>query len=243
MSSEDRPDSARSWDSNLYGGHFTAPCLILTPMLRVAFFLALASAVAAAQAVTLYTPDTFENGTTNDWIGAPDYVTNVAGDAPGGGSRAAQIRSTGGFGAGSRLAAHNDFSRWTGNYTAANVTGVRGWFKNVGNTALNLRLVLFSGSENRTTSTVALSLPAGSGWTFHTFDARASALTGVLGLPTTSILQDVTQVMIRHDSSTPSSTGTGVVGMLLMDNIEAVPEPATMTALAVGALALLRRRK
>ena len=139
------------------------------------------------------------------------------------------------------LAAYNA-DQWAGNYTAAGITAIEADFLNPGTAPLDLRLVFFSQSFNRTTSTVAIPLPADNQWHHNTFPILPSELTDVLGSMTAAeTLANTTQFMIRHQTGIPSPGGSPVVAKLGIDNIQAVPEPAcTLPALLV--LALLRRK-
>jgi hypothetical protein len=48
--------------------------------------------------------------------------------------------------------------------------------------------------------------------------------------------------MLRHQSGPPAAQGTSESGSFSMDNVVALPEPASVTLLGAGTIALARRR-
>jgi len=187
-------------------------------------------------AVTLHSPETFEGGATGDWSGGVTF-NNVL-DAPaGGGSRSLEVTTS------ARLAFHNQSSAYSGDYLSAGATGVRVWMRNPGTLPLTMRVVLHSNNQiDRWTSATPLTLAAGSGWTSHTFSLAESDLLHVQGTQTFSqSLSDVWRLMFRHDT-VGSANGTNIPGGIVrLDNVEVVPEPATLSALVLGLLGARRR--
>jgi uncharacterized protein (TIGR03382 family) len=53
----------------------------------------------------------------------------------------------------------------------------------------------------------------------------------------------VTQIMFRHDGSTPSSGGEVINGTLGIDNVTAIPTPAAACVLGLGGVWVVRRRR
>jgi hypothetical protein len=119
-------------------------------------------------------PDTFEDGTTNNWLVnllGMDPTAPVPVNVPTGGPAGVDdaymlLTSTGGVGEGSRLAVLN-VAQWSGNYIAAGLSAVTMDLLNVGSTDLSLR-VLFQavgpmGPTDVAASTNPVLLAAGSG--------------------------------------------------------------------------------
>ena len=207
--------------------------------------MALAACAAARATIAFGQVDDFQDGTLMNW-GGGDSLQNIANGGPGGaGDRFLQAQSFGGIGGGSHLAILNN-NQWTGDYRAAGVDRVTLFMRNLGNTDLSMRVVLFDfdGGETQWTSTNANLLPAGSGWTPMSFSLRQSDLTQVEGAASYSdAITHVQRFMFRNQAGAPSNGGDAIVATAGFDNITAVPEPASLLALAAGAGALLRRRR
>ena len=88
-----------------------------------------------------------------------------------------QFGANGGVGAGSRLTAIAG-PQWTGNYLAAGVDAITLDIHNFGSTTLQLRLWLTGLAGSSALSSIAVVVPAGSGWTPARFALDTSALTG-----------------------------------------------------------------
>jgi hypothetical protein len=191
----------------------------------------LLSAAPMARAVVLFVPDTFTDGTVQEWYGG-DTVTNVGNGQLGAADRFITVATNSTSSSGSHLATHNAELRWSGDFLAASVTAIQVDMRNLGSTPLQMRLVVF-GLGNRWTSVTAASLPVGGAWQHLTFPVNSTALTRVLGTGTYSdSLMNVSQVMFRHDTDPPSSGGTTVSGMVGIDNPMAVPAPGFVGVLA-----------
>jgi hypothetical protein len=224
--------------------------------------LALAALVAAlvasapqARAVSLGQIDTFNDGTTDNWTvaasgsphPAPPHV--VGGGAGGAADDYLVLTSVGGFGPGSRLVTLNS-TQWTGNYTAAGITGIEMDVRNLGTASLNLRLLFEDATGgppvNVAATTLGFALPAGSDWTHVVFPIAASQLTATTGNASLALSR---ATMLRiYDSTGPTFPGPTSTAMLGVDNIRAVsvPEPATWTLVTAGiaaAGALTRRAR
>ncbi len=186
--------------------------------------------------------DDFQDGTIMGWTGGTG-PTNVPDGGPmGAGDRFMRLTSAGASGPGSRLGAFNA-SQWSGDYTAAGVNAVSVDLRNPTDKDLEVRAVLFSSEGARWTSTTSFALPAMTDWTRTTFSLLESDLTLALGTTSyAALMSNVQSFMLRHDAGAPDSTGEPIEAEMGVDNIEAVPEPVSFAALAVGLGALVRRR-
>jgi hypothetical protein len=207
--------------------------------------LALAGNAALAQ-ITLGQLDDFQDGTLMNWGGGAS-LQNMPDGGPGGLSdRFLQVQSFGGIGGGSRLATFNSV-QWSGDYTAAGVTHIDVWLRNLGQTDLQMRVVLFdlTGTDERWTSTVAHNLPVGGAWQRLKFSLLEQDLTRVQGSGTyANLMADVDRLMFRHQAGIPDAEGDSIAAIAGIDNVRAaVPEPASLAAFALGSLALLRRKR
>jgi MYXO-CTERM domain-containing protein len=198
---------------------------------------------APARAIVTGTQDTFQDSTVMDWSGGTT-ISNSPGGPAGDSDLFLLVASNGGAaGPGSKLAAHNADSRWAGDYIAAGVTAIEADMINVGDTSLQMRLVLFSAGE-RWTSSNFITLAPGGDWQHVSFPISASDLTRVLGSGSFAAdLAAVDQIMFRHDGSTPSAGGESISGSIGIDNITAVPSPAGIALLGLAGIAAARRRR
>ncbi|MEX2242293.1 MAG: PEP-CTERM sorting domain-containing protein [Fimbriimonadaceae bacterium] len=209
----------------------------------IAVFLLVLATGASAQ-IVLGQVDTFQDGTAQFWIGGGNIINQPNGGPAGAGDRFLSVESFGGLGGGSRLAMFNN-TQWTGDFQGAGVTAVSLHMRNLGQTDLQMRLVLFdfTGGDTRWTSTVAQPLLVGGNWQSMVFSVLEADLTRAQGAQSyADLIVDVDRMMFRHQAGGPGPEGDPIVAMAGFDNIRAVPEPATFVALGLGAL-LLRRRK
>src|SRR5688500_8739332 len=109
--------------------------------------ISLLAVSSVAEAVIVGQVDTFEDGTTMNWVvgGALGLPVTPPTNSPSGGPLGADdafllLNSTGGDGPGSRLTVLNG-SQWSGDYLAAGVTGIRMDVNNLGQTDVFLRLL------------------------------------------------------------------------------------------------------
>jgi hypothetical protein len=115
------------------------------------------------------------------------------------------------------------------------VTRIEADCLNMGTATLQMRLVLFQGSSNRYTSTVASSLPADGAWHHFLFAVDQGSLTRVGGTLTYSqLMTNVTSVMLRHQAGAPAGGGTPIATTLGIDNIQVVPAPGAAFALGLA---------
>ncbi|MCB9849320.1 MAG: PEP-CTERM sorting domain-containing protein [Phycisphaerales bacterium] len=219
------------------------------PVVRVAALaaaLALLFAPAAAQAtITLGQVDDFQDLTVQNWSGASGFFSNQDGGPAGAGDRYLRVFANQPAGSGSKVATYNQ-DQWAGDYLTAGVDAVRADIANFGATDLDMRVILLFGAGGDFTSTVPITVPADGVWRSYTFSLAAADMTQVSGIGTLNdTLASVGRLLIRHQSGPPAgiaggTTGAGVIGI---DNITALPEPASLSMLALGALFAARRRR
>ncbi len=177
-----------------------------------------------------------------NWTGGTGPTNMPDGGPLGAGDRFMRLTSAGASGPGSRLGAFNA-SQWSGDYEGAGVTAIAVDLRNPTDKDLEIRAVLFSSEGARWTSTQAFLLPAQTDWTRTTFSLLESDLTLALGSTSyQALMANVQSFMLRHDSGAPDATGEPIEAEMGVDNIEAVPEPVSFAALAVGIGAMARRR-
>jgi hypothetical protein len=213
--------------------------------------LAIAMLIAGnAIAVTIGQIDTFQSGTTEGWVAGggplgqvppvPPHVVTSGG--PGGSSDAyLVITSQGGSGPGSRLTAFNIFGQWAGNYLASGIGAIAMDLNNLASTELTIRIEFenpFAGGDEAVTNT-GITLNPGSGWTHAVFPIGLNSLTALEGTVSGALANTSVLRIIHAPGLTDSVPTAGVLGV---DNIAAVPEPATflISGVAITFLALRR---
>ena len=208
--------------------------------------LALLLGTPTASALVFGQLDDFENGTTMGWAnGVPGYLINVNTGGPAGdGDNFLQLSSDG-VGQGGRLTAFN-LQQWVGNYIAHGVTAIELDLRNQGSTQLSIRLAFKSANTAEAPGyvTQAIILPPNSGWLHFSISLTAANLTQV-GNPaaySTFFSAGVADVRIINSVSANSLNGDFIVGQLGIDNIRAVPEPATVPLVAGGVMLLAWQR-
>ncbi|HSL49439.1 MAG TPA: hypothetical protein VK878_10220 [Candidatus Deferrimicrobiaceae bacterium] len=217
--------------------------LLVVPLLLIALAPSLVWGLSIGQ------QDTFEDGTTQNWVVAvlgashPGPPMNIADGGPGGaGDNFLLLTSRGGSGPGSRLAAINLGSQWAGDFIAAGISGILMDLNNLGQTDLSLRLLFADPTvgppANVAYSTTAVLLPGGSGWTSAFFPIAPADLAPLPGFGSVAgALHNATELRLYH-SLAPGFPGEPVAAVLGVDNITATPEPTTAVLLGSGLLAL-----
>jgi hypothetical protein len=219
--------------------------------LYVVFALGLFAAY-PAHALEVGLRDDSQYGTTQGWetgVFDPNPPANVVGE---GGDRYLQVTSRGGQGPGSRLSVFNIGNQWAGDYTEAGITALSARIANFGDTDVDLRLLLADPQElgqipeNVAVTTGAVHLPAGSDWTDAVFPITPGNLTVVEG-DVGTLLAGVTELRLFHnpapDFPAPPIGPPSIVAQIGIDDVTAIPEPATAVLLAIGAGELIRRRR
>jgi hypothetical protein len=189
--------------------------------------------------------DTFDDGGVAGWsVGGihPVPPANVADGGPAGaGDNYLQLTSVGGQGPGSRLSAFN-MAQWAGDYLAAGVTAITMDLRNDGPEDVVIRLLLAgpfgpSGPENVVVTQDSAALAAGSGWMRVRFSLLAADLSVLLGTADDALSQ-AQELRLFHNPAPvftgPPVSSPAVTAQLGVDNIQAVPEPASLVLLAVG---------
>lgn len=209
--------------------------------------------LSTAHAVVLGQLDDFESGGVFNWGNggpAPDPQNIADGGPLGSGDNFLRVTSGGGGPAG-KLTTFNrvQWASATGgvdNYVAAGVTSIEMDLKNFGSTALTIRIAFKTGTGQADpgyVSTTGFSLAVGSDWQHATFSL--SDMNAANGSPGTlnSVLSNPAEMRILHSAAANTVHGDNFVGTLGVDNIRAVPEPASagLVSLGLGALALRRR--
>jgi hypothetical protein len=214
-----------------------------------------------SSAVSIGQVDTFEDGTTQNWIvgllGAPHPappVNEASGGPSGTDDNFLHLSSLGGLGAGGRLTALN-ISQWAGDYIAAGVAIISMDVNNLGTTDLALRLAfsdpLVGPPVNIAFSANAVLVPAGGGWTSVAFPVQVVDLLAGLG-SVEDALKNTTELRIYHsipaNFPNPITPVEPIVAQLGIDNIRAqgrtVPDAgSTALMLTLPMMMLLANRR
>lgn len=190
--------------------------------------------------------DTFQDGTTDNWqTGRAGQPVNIATGGPAGvGDAFLEMISTGTGGPGSKPVILNR-AQWTGDYLTAGITEVDMDLKNLGTTPLTMRFVVQPqiGAAPGYSSTTGFSLPADGAWHHASFLLDTADMTPIDGPSSlSSVLANVQEARIVSSAS-PDTGGDTIAATIGVDNVRAVPEPATAALLLlVGPLALRRTR-
>ena len=212
----------------------------------VAMFAVAAAALVfadKADAVVVGQLDTFQDGTTSNWqngeAGNAVPVANIATGGPAGaGDRYIRLTADGSSSGGKLTVWNRD--QWLGDYVGQNITTIEVDLRNEGAVALSIRLAFKTGPGGSVPGflTPAMLLPVGSGWQHFSISIVPSNLIPINNPgPWASFF--IGEVRFIHEVGASNLSGDNVVGMLGIDNIRAVPEPATSALFVGGLLALV----
>ena len=188
------------------------------------------------------------NWSNGEVIGAPP-VTNIASGGPSGAGDAYIRLTADGSGSGGKLTAFNR-DQWLGDYIGTGVNAVEVDLLNQSAVTLTIRLAFKNGPGGGASAPGYMSQPMvltpGSGWQHFTISLLPANLIGVNNpAPWNSFF--IGEVRFIHSVGTTSLSGSTVIGQLGIDNVRAIPEPATTvllggTILAMGIRSALRQR-
>jgi len=183
------------------------------------------SASGTASAIEFGQADTFDDGSTSDWVkgGATQLpVENIADGGPdGSGDNFIRNESTGSGNADSRQVFYNQ-AQWAGDYNAVGVGAITMMANNLGSTTLYLRVAVQGPSATQFGSTNAVVLAPGSGWTYVEFDLTAPSVTAISGpSDLTTVLGSVNTVRIVSAQAGPAWRGDIVDSVVGIDQIRA----------------------
>jgi hypothetical protein len=195
-----------------------------------------------ASAIVVGQIDTFENGTTMGWAhGVPGYLVNVATGGPAGAGDHYMRLLSDGVGQGGRLTTFN-LQQWLGNYIAAGVTSLEIDLRNEGTTPLSIRLAFKSQNTMDAPGYVStpMLLAVGSGWQHFSIAFTPGSFTAVGGPAAfnTFFSTGLGDARIINAVGATNLNGDFITGQVGIDNIRAVPEPATVLLLAGGLVAV-----
>jgi hypothetical protein len=217
--------------------------LIAGAILSVAGLFA---AVPACQAqITFGHVDDFEEGNTANWsMGHPEASPTLALGGPLGAADHYLFFFSDGVSLGGKLTMFNR-NQWAGNYVANAVTRIEMDLKALATSGpLSIRLAFRSSTGSAAdgyASTTGFSLPLDNQWHHVVFNLSAMTKIGNPA-PLATLLANAPELRILS-GATPTLQGDTLVAQIGVDNIAAVPEPASAfaAALLLGLFTLRRR--
>lgn len=185
-----------------------------------ACLFALASLPAPVRAVTLGFHDRFNDGTTGTWSSGAGTSNPGTGGLTGDGDGFLLI-SVGPFAG--NLGAFSSSSDYAGNWTAAGVTQVRLWLKDVGtHDALEMHVCVGNGlSGNFWQSNTGL-IPPTTGWQQFTVDVTNAGNFTFIGSVSgnfTTAMQNVDRLLVRHDHAPYGKVPDTIIGDVGIDDV------------------------
>lgn len=221
------------------------------PLALSKLFVLIAACLAltgTARAVSIGQAADFQSLTTEGWIvgiGDENPLNVATGGPAGDGDAFLRYQSAGGGGPFSKMIFYNT-SQWTGDYVTAGITGFTADVINTGATTLDLRLAFGDTRSARNgewfASSSSVQLAPGSGWQSVVLPIDEGSLTQVLGTGSYADLMSGVGAVRILSSVAPSNLGDTIEGTLGVDNLRAIPEPASLALVALASLAAMRRR-
>ncbi len=217
---------------------------------RLALFTVLICLASArfSHAVVVGQVDDFQDGTLSNWANNSDTAAIIPDGGPGGiGDQFLQVTANGIPGPGSRLTVFNE-NQWLGDYIAAGVTSIEIDLRNTSAVQLSIRLAFkLDGTFGAPGYlTAAFILPADAAWYHAVFLINPGSMIAVGGPSDfNTFFANPGEMRIINEVGTGDLNGDVIEGQVGIDNIRAVPEPASWILLGLGAIpvALLRRRR
>lgn len=202
----------------------------------------------AHAAPTLGFLESWPGTSTQGWGGGAAYSNPGTGGVNGAADGFLRSSTAGPEPAGTFLGTQNAAPEYSGNWTAAGITQVKLWLKDIGATdPLEVHFALGDVTTSNFWQYNVGFIPSASNWTQFTVDlTSASSFTKTLGAPGGSLalaLQNVNRVLIRHDHApyvqTPDAIAAdvGLDELLLTSGTAGVdgPAPGASRALALAA--------
>ena len=205
----------------------------------------------ASQAVTVGQIDNFQDGTLANWANGyngPPPLMNIPTGGPGGaGDRFLQITSIGGTGPGSRLTAFNR-NQWLGNYITAGVNGIDMDLLNTGTVTLSIRIAFKQDTSFGAPGylSAAFLLPPDSAWHHAVISITPGSMIPIGSPePFNTFFTHPAELRIINEVGATNLTGDAIAAQLGVDNIRAIPEPASwvLLSLVIPIALILRKRQ
>jgi hypothetical protein len=191
-----------------------------------------------AQAVVLGQVDTFQSGSMHNWEAY--YGGGVEPSGGPGGTNDSYLRLT----ANNQPLLAGNHNQWQGDYIGTGVGAISANLQNFGPSPLEIRIFIAGGPSSVYASTQAFSLPADGQWHHAVFSLSQDDLTCVhpkMG-DFQDNLGDAWSLTIQHQPGEPTYNWPSVSATLGIDNITALPEPASLALGLLGCALVCRRR-
>ena len=190
--------------------------------LLAAAVLAAAALAAVAGAATLGFHDRFNDGTTGAWIGGSAGANPGTGGVGGEGDGFLQISVPGPTPG--NLGLYSTDPAYQGNWSAAGITQVRLWLKDVGtaNAGLEMHVCLGNGAVGNFWQSNTGLIPPTTGWQQFTVDVTNGANFTFIGSTNSGFaaaLQGVDRLLLRHDKAPYTKFPDTIIGDVGVDEV------------------------